>query len=352
MPEVLSPSMNLPVPTVGFTPGPEYASAVNQCMSVIDQHSHQPGSGVQITPAGLNINSALTFQANFATNFAGATFSAQASTPANGTIFQDSSGFLRYIDLNTGTNIQITNSSGVAGSPGSISNLTSPASASYVSGSSTFVWQSGSNVAANMDFGSAIMRNLSPNSTFALTLGPPTGLSSNYSVQLPASNTSGSTQFLGLDTSNNIVQIASTTNGITRSNLAAVGQQVSSSTGTGQTIQSGTFTAFTNLHVTITTTGRPVMLIIQGDASGNPSVLSASNTAGNFANFAFFRGSTQLGSYELSIPTGITQVETQSLVYLDTPSAGTYTYTLQAQTNSNSVGFASAVHNVLVAYEL
>lgn len=179
----LSPNMNLPIPVVGNEPGPNYAQDINNSLTLIDGHDHSPGSGTPITPSGLNINATLDVKSNFINNIAGLTLTAPGFIPGVGTIYE--SGTDLYFVDGLGNNVRITQSGGVAGSPGSIANLTSPASASYVAGTSTFVWQSNTNIAANMDFGAAIMRNLSPNSTFALTLQPPAALGSNYSLTLP-----------------------------------------------------------------------------------------------------------------------------------------------------------------------
>lgn len=180
---VVSPNMSLPIPVVGQEPGPDYATDINNSLSLVDTHDHTSGRGVLITTSALNINSSLTFNSNFAVSVAGITMSPQTTTPANNTVYENTID-LYFVD-GLGNNIQITQNGGVAGTPGSISNLVSPASASYVSGSSTFVWQSDASVAANMDAGSYLLRNLSPNSTFALTLSPPNGLSSNYQIVLP-----------------------------------------------------------------------------------------------------------------------------------------------------------------------
>jgi hypothetical protein len=181
-----SPNMSLPVPVVGQEAGPQYAQDVNDSLAILDQHNHSAGSGVQITPAGINITTALSFNSNAAINLTGLTLVARGTTPAAGTIYQAADGFLWYVNGITGNAIQITNAGGVAGSPGSIANLTPPASASYVAASSSFVWQSDINTAANMDFGSATLRDLSPNSTYGYTLNPPTGLGSNISINLPS----------------------------------------------------------------------------------------------------------------------------------------------------------------------
>ncbi len=179
----ISPNMNLIVPSVGSTIGPEWAFDINDCLALIDQHDHTPGKGTPITAAGLNIDADLPFNNHFATQLAGLTLLPQGSTPTLTTIYA-SGNDLYFVD-GIGNNVRITQSGGVVGTPGSISNLSPPATANYSAISSTFEWKSTASLAANMDFGSAIMRNLSPNSTYALTLSPPS-LSSNYTLTLPA----------------------------------------------------------------------------------------------------------------------------------------------------------------------
>jgi hypothetical protein len=135
--------MNLPVPVVGQEAGPQYAIDVNNSLNIIDQHNHSPGSGVQITPNGIDINTSLPFNSNFATQLAGLTLVAQSSTPANSTIYETGVD-LYFVDGN-GNNIRITQSGGIAGSPGSIGSLTPPASVTYNSAASTFIFQSNTN---------------------------------------------------------------------------------------------------------------------------------------------------------------------------------------------------------------
>ena len=208
--------MSLIIPGVGSEAGPTYAEDVNASLTLIDQHDHTPGNGVQITPAGLNINAALTLNSNFLTTVAGVTFTAQSTTPAVSTIYENSVD-LYFVD-GVGNNIRLTQSGGLAGTPGSISGLVSPASATYVPISSTFVWQSNTNIAANMDFGAALLRNISPNSTFALTLQPPT-LSSNYTITLPT--IPASTSFMAMDNSGAISTTIATVGALTTTNLSA-----------------------------------------------------------------------------------------------------------------------------------
>lgn len=377
-----SPNMLLPIPGVGNEAGPQYATDINNCLTIVDQHNHSNGSGVQITPSGLNINTVLTFNANFATGLAGLTLTAQSSLPAINTIYE-SGNDLYFVD-GLGNNVRITQSGGVAGSPGSISNLTSPASASYVAGSQTFVWQSGTSIAANMDAAALIMRNISPNSTFALTLQPPAALSSNYSITLPSIPASqkimtldnagamaapytidGSTlqinaNVIGVKPSgitptelanDSVTTPAILNSAVTRPKLAAVGQQVSGSSGTYTTVSTLPVTV-TNCSVTLTTSGRPVMLMAMSGYFGGTSVNSTTNIF-----FGFTRNTTAISTAAIinatgGSSTGVTlSLPAGSLAFLDVVGAGTYTYTIFAQVNgAGSTAFATGIQ--LVAYEL
>lgn len=209
-----SPNMNLPVPVVGQEAGPQYAQDVNTSLGLIDSHNHSPGSGVQITPDGLNINTALTFNSNAATDLALLNLTPQVTIPGLNTIYEAGVD-LFYVD-GIGNNIRITQGGGIAGTPGSIANLAPPASVSYVGAASTFVFQSNVNIAANLDAASILLRNISPNSTFALTLQPPT-LGSNYSLTLPSLPVS--TSFVTLTTTGAIAGSIPVSKSLTNANI-------------------------------------------------------------------------------------------------------------------------------------
>lgn len=181
----LSPNMLLRIPAVGADEGPDYAININyDLLSVLDTHDHTPGKGTQITPASFDINGNLSFNNHFATNVAGLSLVAQLSTPLTGTVYQ--SGVDLYFVDGVGNNIRMTQSGGVAGTPGSITNLLPPASVTYVSGSQTFVFESNVGIAANIDGGAHLFRNLSPNSTFAVVLQASAALAASYDLILPA----------------------------------------------------------------------------------------------------------------------------------------------------------------------
>ncbi len=178
--------MNLPIPTVSVAPGPGWATNNDNCLTIIDAHDHSSGYGVQVTPAGLNINADLSIGANNLTTIKSARFEFQGSPLAGvadlGCIY--ASGDDLYYNDALGNQIQITMNGAVAGTPGSIANLVSPASASYVSANQTFVWQSAALTPANLDAGSIILRNILSNSK-GLTLSPPAAMAANYTLTLP-----------------------------------------------------------------------------------------------------------------------------------------------------------------------
>lgn len=155
---------------------------------------------------------------------------------------------------------------------------------------------------------------------------------------------------------------------VTRAKLVAVGQQVSASSGTFSS-NSSTLVDVTNLSVTITTTGRPVMLCLVNDgASGTGGYLGAYQATnvdnGPLAEFAILRDATSIAKHTIwgsatAAPAGqyvaIHRVPVSSIVHLDVPAAGTYTYKVQARYASFTVTsdmYAEVYYAKLVAYEL
>src|SRR6185437_2684658 len=184
--ETFTPNMNLPVPAVGTTTGPSYADDINDCMDVIDSHDHSSGYGVQITPAGININSDFDINNYNITEPRTVRFYPQTSTLIGGSdlcCIYSVGPELYYTDGNNNP-VQITDNGSIAGATGTIGGLTSPASASYVAVSSTFIFQSNANVAASLDVRNVILRN-SAASSYGLTLSPPASMGANYPITFP-----------------------------------------------------------------------------------------------------------------------------------------------------------------------
>lgn len=142
---------------------------------------------------------------------------------------------------------------------------------------------------------------------------------------------------------------------VTQAKRASLGQQISASGSLGTSSTSPV--DVTNLSVTITTTGRPVYLLLISD--GGPSLCTINTTRASgtsaYAIVTLVRDSTTI-SYNESGATigGATSVSTtapgSSINFVDVPSAGTYTYKVQLYT------FASTSVNItackLAAFEL
>lgn len=217
MSDVVTPNMSLTLPTVSVTAGPTYATEINTDLQTIDSHDHSSGNGVKITPSGININAALAFNSQQATSLGAVVFTTNASPLTTvGSLYE--AGVDLYYTDGSGNQVRITQSGGVAGSPGSITNLASPATAQYVAASSKFVWQSAANTAADSDVRNVLLRN-STASSKALTLGPPAAMAADYSLTLPSIPATES--FLSVDTSGNFKSVCSASFGLTESNVKA-----------------------------------------------------------------------------------------------------------------------------------
>lgn len=188
MPSTISPNMSLILPTVGQEPGPNWALDLNSSLSLVDQHNHSAGSGVQITPAGLNINTDLSIQSNNLTQVRSSRFISQIAPLAAGAdigcVYV--SGADLYYNDTVGNQVRLTIAGAVNGTPGSIGGLVAPATATYVPANQAFVWQSNVNTSASMDAGPVTIRNNTAASN-GITLAPPTPLPGNYTITLPAS---------------------------------------------------------------------------------------------------------------------------------------------------------------------
>lgn len=144
---------------------------------------------------------------------------------------------------------------------------------------------------------------------------------------------------------------------VTPAKKAALGQQISLSSG-GYFTTSTSLTDVTNLTVTITTTGRPVMLKLQPDGVGTAemSCLGVAN-ATSVVSTRFVRGSTAIADFvQYLLPSnfgGVNHgiaVPSSVISHIDTPVAGTYTYKVQVATSASMQ--LNVLNTVLVAFEL
>lgn len=380
--ETISPNMGMPIPAPGVTSGPQWASDINASLSIVDQHNHTSGQGVQVPPAGLNINSNLTFQNNQATNLKASAYTAQSSLATLDALYVK--GVDLYYNDGSGNVIKLTSGGLVNATSSGISSGT--ASAAFSSG--VLIVNADVNTPANIQAASYLMGNNVANSKY-LTLQPPGAMAANYSLTFPSLPLS--TMFMTLDASGNMgtssnisaaqiaagsitgSQLANQTitatqianNTITRTQEAAVGQQISGSSGIYSTT-SGTFTVPTNLANTITTTGRPVMLMLQSDGNSSHVSTIGCSSAGTIVNCLgqFYRCTASCGSFPTNY-TGLGIQQMQALMpaagsnnvsyppgsfdMLDAVGAGTYTYQFAVMA---SIGTVTVNYVVFAAYEL
>jgi len=373
MPNVtISPNMGLPVPNVGVDVGPDWANNLNACLSVVDGHSHVSGSGVQITPAAININADLPF--NNTNNLVTVrslrlfpnTLPIAASSPDLGCIYE--AGVDLYYNDGNGNQIRITQGGSVAGASGTITGLPSgTASASFSAATGTFIWGQATSTAANMDAATLILRYPGSYPTPAgkyISIQAPSSLATGFSFTLPNNTPSVNQSALVSDTSGNIsymnpddIGSAMTSTGAdavansrTRSVGATVGiggVAISSGNSGLFSTSSGSFVDVTNLTVTITTSGRPVFLTLIPDIS-NTTAYGTIYMSPSDSSIQFVRGSTALGIQ--SVGGGATTAfPCSSVIMIDAVGAGTYSYKLQVAAFSGSIGVYGAK---LVAYEL
>ena len=234
---IISPNMLLPVPVVGQDPGPQFATDINNCLSILDQHNHSVGSGNQITPGGMNISSDLAFRNNNATALRSTRYSSQSAVLSAATdlsCIYAVNGDLYYND-GSANQVRITQSGAVAGTPGSIGSLVSPASASYSAGAQTFIFQSAANTPATLDGASLRIRNPTVANSKALTLSAPAAMGADFGIVLP--NLPAAQAIITMDAAGN--QAALVPDGTT---VAIVGSTVSA-------VQSGLgFPGFINMY--------------------------------------------------------------------------------------------------------
>lgn len=344
------PNMNLILPTIGTDTGLTWEQSANANSTTIGAHTHAPGSGVQITPLGLNINTNLPFNGNQISTIYGIGFSSQAASAQLAFLYTNAQSGGGVIDLfyndGAGNVIPLTK--------GGIVNSTASSIPGESFGSGTFVWKqgSGSTTPANFDIGSVTIRPNTAATTNGITLTTPAGISSLYTLVLPALPTVKS--FATIDSSGNISSAVVGPTKTTGSSVAAGGVAISSSCGLFTT---STFSqvAVTNLSVTITTTGNPVSLSLIDDSSGGQSAIGLSATTLTCSgDLYFFRGATQLtqqGILSSGSASGASiNMPGSSFSHTDFPSAGTYTYSVSCELNQGTAMLVQFLK--LVAYEI
>lgn len=113
--------MNLELPTVSVTLGPDWASELNEALELVDAHDHTSGNGARITPAAINVNADLSFESYRATLLKSAKFANQSATltgASHAYSVYSKSGDL-YFTNGSGVAVQITDGAAIVTAPAS-----------------------------------------------------------------------------------------------------------------------------------------------------------------------------------------------------------------------------------------
>lgn len=185
-----TPNMGLEPPIVGTTPGPDWASDLNDCFDIVDVHDHSPGNGVRVPSAGININADIPFGGYNAYNFRTVRFSTTAVTPGVSDVacLYQSGGELIYRDA-LGQAVTMTNNGSVAGATGSISGLTAPATASFNSGTGYFSFLKDTSKPGKLSISDISISEFNNATANVVTVKSAASLAASYSLTLPASLT-------------------------------------------------------------------------------------------------------------------------------------------------------------------
>jgi hypothetical protein len=117
-----TPEMNLVLPDVSLTLGPEWASELNTALEVVSAHTHTPGDGNLVPTAGLGINGDLTFNSYAAITLERVGLDDQLAALTDVRSIYSVGGDLYYTNT-AGDQVQITNGNSIAGTPGAITGL-------------------------------------------------------------------------------------------------------------------------------------------------------------------------------------------------------------------------------------
>jgi len=117
--------MNLTLPTVSVTLGPDYATENNEAFEAIDAHDHTSGKGIPVPTSGLNINANLNFQSKKAYSLYSTQFVDQVvalTGASNARSVSSTDGDLYYTN-SSGNSIQITSGGSLVAAPGATTAL-------------------------------------------------------------------------------------------------------------------------------------------------------------------------------------------------------------------------------------
>lgn len=271
-----TPLMGLVLPVPLSTLGPAYASEINVAFTTLDAHNHAPGSGAQLGAAAFNIDADLSLNGFNLVSGRMLRLSDQTSISLSSLDLRGlyvKSGDLYYVNA-SGTEVQVTVGNSVAGANGSITGLTSPASASFASG--TFTFKKDASNLAKFSISDLSIYNGTDPSKF-VTVKASTG-AAGYSLTLPdtiASQANG----VSSDSSGNLIY------GMASGTASTPGLTFNQALGTGFYLTSGIFglsiASVTAMTVSSTGTSFTGTVTAPPGGASNPSY---GFTGSSFAN--------------------------------------------------------------------
>jgi hypothetical protein len=351
-----TPNMALTLPVVSQTPGPTWASEINADLSLIDSHNHTSGNGALVPVAGLNINADLPLANNALTNVKSLGLLDQASVATLRAIYSKGgnlywrSGGNAEVQLTLGGAINVASVNGITGMIPSCSVVFDPSPDTY-----TFRDDSA-------NFATLVGLAIKFGSVGSTLFG-----GGNVSVQLPSALpatavspiTFGSFMVATQSGGGSVLSYLNAANGITRNMQAAVGQEIQ----TSNSSDSVSTSVETNLSdsITITTTGRPVILGIKSGGVGSCLEILA-NAAGVVGGQVFFNVtgtvSDTRGRQDLETTLGngeYFRIPASSVSDLWPAVAGTYTIRLRGSVKTGGSYVSATLTARLIqiyAYEL
>ena len=373
-----TPNMLLTLPTVGVngTQGPQWASELVDSLTSVDYHNHIEGRGKTLN------NNSFVIDADFAINFkeikeiASLALLNLGTQPTTLNLCYDFNGEFYFNDKN-GNKVQITNGGtinvpSVDGITGDYT--TSDADLSYSSTSKSFIFKQTALITASTDHGplkiyrptlgsgyAQIKQNDSQSTDLDFTWPsflPTTSQvirSTDAGVLNPSELQSTDIvdgSILNSKMANDSVETPALKNSsVTSSKRVGANYVVSANTGT-LALGLAVNTFVSQLQITITTIGRPVMVGVKS-AAGSQGTLYLYQNILSISSFWCYRNGSLINPVNLrfgSINSNQVYMPPNILNFLDTPSAGTYTYTFRFITGTNT---GLTIQNVQsYAYEL
>jgi hypothetical protein len=206
--------MNLTLPDVSVTIGPDWATQLNAALSSVDSHDHSSGNGNKVTQAGINITDDFPLNAKGLTGTGRVTYSnltALISTTVSTYVkdgdlyFNDASG--NQIRITAGGSLDVSSVGGITGDYASTS-----ASAFYTDAVLKYFFQDSNAARSLVDMAtSRLVTSYSSAQTLDYTVDDLVLVSGNTTLTLPAASTR--CQFIIKKTDSNATTVTIDANG-------------------------------------------------------------------------------------------------------------------------------------------